>query len=371
MSNDPPVENSSPVKEQKVRFVALDAFRGITILLMLLVNNVALDEATPAHLMHAPWNGGVRLADLVFPWFLLCMGVAVPFSMRSAAKKGLTGWRLAAKVVSRSAMLFLLGLLVDSAIQRQPFFGLGVLQLLALAYLFGSALYRLPMAARAVACGVLLLIYGLTLKFVTVPGMAEPMFEEHANVVKYINDVYLNASGLRGLPSVIPTAALVALGSILGEFLTSGRKWVMLWIAGAGLVVAGAGALWNLALPYNKPVWTPSYILLSAGLGAILIAILSLIFDHGKRRKLAFPLVVFGSNALLAYAGPILIKVLILQVWTIGPASARQTLQSAWLTSLKTEFGAYQGGLAYTSSYILLVWIALLICYRKGLFLRV
>ena len=43
--------------------MALDVFRGITVALMLLVNNVALDNATPAMLLHAPWGGGVRLAD--------------------------------------------------------------------------------------------------------------------------------------------------------------------------------------------------------------------------------------------------------------------------------------------------------------------
>ena len=365
-----------PQVEAKVtaRLVSLDAFRGLTILLMLLVNNIALDTATPVHLTHAPWNEGVRLADLVFPWFLLCVGIAIPFSARSAAKNGITGWRYAGKILWRVVMMFALGLLVDSAIQRQPVFGLGVLQLIALAYLGGVILYRLPQVARIIACGLLLGIYGIALKYIPVPGIGIPMFEEGTNLVRHVNDAYLTTIGLRGLPSAIPTAALVGLGSLLGDFVlrkkeTPIRKIVFLMAIGG--VLALLGFWWNLALPFNKPVWTPAYILLSAGLGAILIALLYGLFDLRNRGRWAFPLVVFGSNALLAYVGPILVKVLVLQVWTVGPPDARKTLQDAWLTSLTSSFGQVVGGLSYTISYIGIAWIALFICYKKGLFLRV
>ncbi len=54
---------------------------------MLLVNNIALDTRTPAQLTHAPWNGGIRFADLIFPWFLLIVGVAIPYSAASATAK--------------------------------------------------------------------------------------------------------------------------------------------------------------------------------------------------------------------------------------------------------------------------------------------
>src|SRR5689334_7224895 len=60
------------------RLMSLDAFRGLAILGMLLVNNIALDTATPRQLTHAPWNGGIYFADLVFPWFVLIVGVAIP-----------------------------------------------------------------------------------------------------------------------------------------------------------------------------------------------------------------------------------------------------------------------------------------------------
>lgn len=374
----PPDGQSTPATPSKStdsqRFIALDVFRGITILLMLLVNNLALDAATPRQLIHSRWNGGVTAADLVFPWFLLCMGFAIPFAFRSAKKKGVVGWRLAVKVLSRTWWLFVLGLLVDSAIQQQPVFGIGVLQLLALAYLGGSLLARLPILFRGLVCAALLVGYGLSLLYLTLQGYPVPRFDEELNLVKFLNDTYLSGSGWRGLPSVIPTAALVGLGSILGEFLAFAKLERMRKVFAVillGIVCTVAGFIWDKFLPFNKPVWTPAYILLSMGLGAILVGILSLVFDHERRKKWAFPFVVFGSNALLAYAGPILFKGFILQSWTVQGNGSRVTLREAWLTALKHDLGPYYGGLAYTTIYIGTIWRVLFYFYRKAWFLKV
>ena len=93
------------------RSLALDVFRGITVALMLLVNNVALDTATPAPLLHAPWGGGVRLADLVFPWFLFATGLSIPFAFSGLQRRkpGFASW--AWKGMQRACWLFALGCL--------------------------------------------------------------------------------------------------------------------------------------------------------------------------------------------------------------------------------------------------------------------
>ena len=85
-----------------------------------------------------------------------------------------------------------------------------------------------------------------------------------------------------------------------------------------------------------------------------------------------FPLVVYGSNAIAAYVGPILIKVYILRVWTWKmPNGTRENLEQALLHTATMHYGLYRGGWVYTLGYLFIVWLALAELRRRKLFLRV
>jgi predicted acyltransferase len=355
--------------------VSLDAFRGLTILGMLLVNNVALDTRTPAHLVHAPWNEGVRFADLVFPWFLLIVGVALPYAAASFRRKGLPLRVYVGKVLGRGLTLYLLGCLLTSSIARQPLFGLDVLQLIALAYCAGALLYELPLKARLGAAAALLVGHWAVIRYLPMPGAVTGTFTEAQNAISYLNATYLQDWGAKGLVSVVPTTALVLIGTALGDLLRN-EKWSVArklgWMLAAGLALAAGGWLWSLDLPFNKPVWTASYILLTAGLGALVLAGLYGPIDALRWRAWAFPLVVFGSNAIVAYVAPILVKIHILQEWIWSTADGTpRTVQQALLDACTREFGRGQGGWTYTAGYIFVWWLVLLVLYRRKLFLRV
>ena len=357
------------------RLVSLDAFRGLTIAGMLLVNNIALDERTPSQLTHAPWNGGIRFADLIFPWFLLIVGAALPFSAASAKQKAVPVWRYGARVLGRVFALVFLGCLIDSSLLKTPVFDLNVLQLIGLAYGVGALLYALPLALRLpVALGLLTLHWWL-LKEWLVPGMGRGVFREDANAIVYLNRVYLDHLHLDGLVSVVPAAALVSLGTAFGDILRREPPKPLLKL---GLLLAFSGLLlmlgWavHFSLPYNKPVWTASYILFTAGLGGTVLTLLYTLVDMTGWRWLPFPLVVYGSNAIVAYVGPILVKVTVLRVWTWKmPDGTRQTLEQAWLHMATARYGLYWGGWVYTAGYMLVVWLVLAELYRRKLFLRV
>src|SRR4029077_3424012 len=115
------------------RLTSLDVLRGLTILGMIVVNNQGGSHKLPS-LGHAAWNG-VTLADLVFPFFLVIMGVSMAISF---AKKRPT----LTKVLRRSALLFALGFFLNAF----PFFDpaevhiMGVLQRIALVYLATAVL---------------------------------------------------------------------------------------------------------------------------------------------------------------------------------------------------------------------------------------
>lgn len=344
-----------PKAKKSPRLTSLDAFRGATVALMLLVNNLALDEATPKPLVHAPFGQWASLADLVFPWFLLCAGLSLPFSYRSAVRRGVSYGAWVRKAVTRAIGLLVLGMVLDSAIMHEATYGLGVLQLIGLASLVAALLIPLRPVGRGLVAAGLLAAYGAALALIPVPTVGRQVISEHVNLVNYINDVYFLHLGLRGLPSVIPTSALVIIGSIVGGALaTAHHRWRVMF---AGLLVTAAGAAWfMMGHPMSKEIWTPPYILFAGGIGTAIVAILAYLLDGRPWAKIAEPLNVFGANPLVAYAGPILVKCLLLQVIVLSDG---KTIQQDWVAAMQTRFGHDNGGWIYTLSYMALTWAIL------------
>ena len=98
--------SSSVPQQSGGRLIALDVFRALTILLMILVNNGAGDEIFP-QLVHSKWNG-LTACDLVFPFFLYIIGFTTYISMR---KKSFTWSRdVVRKILKRTVQLFIIGL---------------------------------------------------------------------------------------------------------------------------------------------------------------------------------------------------------------------------------------------------------------------
>lgn len=365
------------MKEQEgktLRLESLDALRGFTIFLMLFVNNFGLDVDTPPYILHAPWNSGIYLADFVFPWFLYCVGVAIPFSYYSFKKKGLTVYQFYFKAFGRMILLFLFGCLINSSIAKTPVFSLGVLQLIALAYFAGSLFYKVPGQSRAIIAAVLLLGYWVAIKFIPIPGIGAGFFEENKNLLYYLNTTYLKSLNLAGLFSVIPTTGMVIIGSLIGDYLLKQENQTIktrkILLLGIGLSLIGM--LWNTSLPYNKNVWTPSYIVVMAGLATIFLGILYFIIDVKNNKKWAYPLMVFGSNAIFAYVVPILLKLWIFQEWRIAAADGKTvTIQQGYISFLMGHTGRIEGGWLYTFTYILFWWLVLWQLYRKKMFFKV
>ncbi len=374
----PAATQAEPVPDAKPalpRLAALDAFRGLTILLMLLVNNTATGEATPEHLTHAEWSGAVHLADVVFPWFLLAVGVAIPFAVASHRKKNAGFLSYYNKAVKRTATLVLLGILVDSTVNHAWSPGLGVLQIIGLAYLLAAFLSPLPTLWRGItAVGLLAAHTGILLLW-HVPGLGVGRIEPEANVVAFVNEIYLQPWGLRGLLSVIPTTAMVLLGTIIGDLyrrtdLAVARRALL--CAAGGVLLATIGYAGSFVLPMNKPLWTATYILYTAGLGALLLALLHRLVD-GTKHGAAFALVLLipGANAITAYVLPILVKINILQSWSAATDAGHVSIETALQNSAYAVAGRVNGGWLYTAGYIAAWWMVLYYFHRKQWFLRV
>ncbi|RYG45866.1 DUF5009 domain-containing protein [bacterium] len=373
MENPAPPVDAPPLESEAKprRLASLDAFRGLTVLLMLLVNNVALGEKTPAQLMHAPWNAGATLTDLVFPWFLLCVGTAIPFSRRSAVKRGETTGTILRRILGRSASMFLLGVFLTSALAQRPIFSLGVLQLIALAYLVAAPFGGLSAIWRGGTGLLMLAAYGLFLHFIPEPSTGSVDLLETSNVVRHVNQTYLAPWGLAGLLSTIPTAALVLIGSVAGEWLAAPIPPLQRILRmGSGVALWLGGWLWHASLPMNKALWTPSYILFSAGLGMLVLGAFYLVVDLAKQRWVAYPFEIAGANPLVGYALPVALKALILQVWTVTYAGKSVSLLEAWRLWAVDRAGPVNGGWLYTMGYMAAVWLFLAYLHARKIYVR-
>lgn len=369
----------TPLTGTKPRVLSLDAFRGFVIASMLLVNNMIWNAATPRQLMHAPWAHGVTFTDMILPWFVFTMGVAIPLSGAGLGpSQHQAPPRHLLRVFQRAAVLVVLGILLASLENHQFIVGMDVLQLLGLAYLVGTLLSGVPTWARLAASGVLFAAHWAVLALVPVPGYGAGVFEEQHNIISYLDDTYLARLHLNhpaGVILVAPASALVLIGTAVGDLLRApsvreGAKFGVFVLAGSALTLGGI--LWGHDLPLSKFLWTPSYALLAGGLGLLLLGIFYFLVDLARLRALGLVFAVFGSNAILAYVAPIIFHIQVLEAWRWRlPSGQTITLQSMLIEYLTRTLGGIAAIWVYTGTTIVVWWLVLLYLYQKRIIVRV
>jgi predicted acyltransferase len=370
------------------RLVSLDAFRGATIAAMLLVNNPGTWSHIYAPLRHAEWHGWTP-TDLIFPFFLFIVGVAIVFSFGKQLERGADRGRMMRKVVSRSLKLIGLGLVlhafpwweVDLSTLRLP----GVLQRIGIAYFFAATivLYTGVRAQMAWAAG-LMLAYWALMTLVPVPGYGAGMIDvPEATLAAYLDRVILGTNHLwaysrtwdpEGLLSTMPAISSVLIGVGAGHWLRADRPP---GIKAAGLVAAGVvgvvvGQLWGLVFPINKPIWTSSYTVLTGGLALVSLALCYWLIDVRGYRRWSLPFVIYGVNAIAAYfLSGIFARVLnMVQV----PAAGGETMAlKTWIfeNHLASWLAPVNASLAFAIAFVLL-WLGLMaILYHYRIFIKV
>jgi predicted acyltransferase len=261
-------------------------------------------------LEHVSW-AGFHFEDLIFPLFVFIVGVSLVFSLDKAIERD---GRSAAvrRIVRRAVVLYLLGILYYGGFST-PFDKirlLGVLQRIALSYLFAGLIYCfLGLRGQIAACAGLLIGYWALMTFVPVPGVGVGQLEPGKNLANWVDSQYLplrrwnGTYDPEGLLSTLPAIASCLLGVLAGWVLKSResdyRKVLCLILA--GVAVASAGWLWNDQFPVIKNLWTSSFVLVAAGYSAILLGLFYLVVDVWKLRGWAQPFVWIGMNPITIY----------------------------------------------------------------------
>ena len=295
----------APIK----RLHALDLFRGLTVAGMIVVNCSGSDDVY-ALLDHAPWHG-LTFADLVFPSFLVILGVSAAYSWAVRRQRGHAPPEIARHAAARAAGLFALGILVNvvlyhgSAGVRWP----GVLQRIALCSLGASAFLFIDLPSlEPIVAAAMLAGYWLLMTHVPVPGHGAGVLTPEGNLASWLDRRLMGGHLMtpledqEGLLSTLPAIATTLLGLIAGRRLVGGGASPRAaWRLGAaGLSLAALGWAWSGSFPLNKHLWTSSYALLTGGLCLAGLSAGLLLRGERPERWMA-PLESLGRHALAAY----------------------------------------------------------------------
>ena len=405
---EPPVSpgpQASPIADARApqRLVSLDAFRGAIMLLMASsafgIPQVAKNfPDSPVwqffgyEFEHAPW-AGCALWDLIQPAFMFMVGVALPWSVSNRQARGDRFGRMFGHAAWRALLLVVLAVFLTSAFSRQTdWIFTNVLAQIGLGYAFLFLLYFTKPRTQWLAVFGILFAYwlafalhpvapaGFDWKSVGVPanwphhpaGFAAH-WDKNANFAATFDLWFLNlfprekpftfnVGGYQTL-NFIPSLATMIFGMIAGRLLRSeatvGEKLKRLVLAGLAGIVAGAILHFAGLCPIVKRIWTPSWVLFSGGLVALLLAgFVAAIEWHGWKRW-AFPLVVAGLNPITLYC-----------MWQLMAGFVRNNVRIHFGQGIFESFGTIYAPMLERTATLLVFWLILFWMYRRRIFLR-
>jgi predicted acyltransferase len=365
----------------KTRYLALDVFRGMTVALMILVNNPGSWSHIYAPLRHAAWHGCTP-TDLVFPFFLFIVGVSMFFSFSSVNHT--LDSKMFLRILKRAVLIFAIGLFLSSFPQwKQDFSKLripGVLQRIAIAYFAASVIVLtvgrkwLPWISGAVLVG-----YWALLKY---GGTGDP-YSLEGNIVAVAdkaifgeNHIY-KGFGLpfdpEGLLSTLPAVITVITGYLAGAIINTVEKHkIPIRFSIIGITGIAAGLLWSLLLPLNKPLWTSSYVVYTAGWAFIILALMIWITDIKGITGWTSFFTAFGMNPLFIFALSGLWARFLTRIVKIG--SGEEAVNGYnWLYTnvFQPLAGDINGSLLFALFHILVFWLIVHWLQKKKIYIKV
>lgn len=374
------------------RLLSLDVFRGLTIAGMLLVNNPGSWGAIYPPLEHAEWNGWTP-TDVIFPFFLFIVGVTTHLSLTARRNRGATDRDIMLNVIRRGVIIVILGWLMAGF----PYYPLtriteirlpGVLPRIGVAYIFGALLtMRTTLKQQIVILAVLLYGYWFLQTLVPVPGQHEIgallLHRPDATLSAWLDrtllggHLWINSKTWdpEGILSTIPSIGTVILGVFTGRWLTRSELPIAERLNGmfvAGAIAMMVGLMWNWSFPINKSLWTSSYVMFTAGMGCVALAVCVWLVDVHDIRWWTKPFVIFGTNPILAFVGSGVLARIIYSLIKVPYQGETVSLEEAIYKSVFASWLDPRNASLAFAVMIVLFWLAILtILYRKKIFLKV
>lgn len=357
----------------KGRLVSLDVFRGLTVALMILVNNPG-GAVYYSFLQHATWNG-LTFADVVFPFFVFILGAAIPYALSRRLEQGASRKKLFLRVLLRTIILFVIGFFINGF----PTFDLatirvmGVLQRIALCYFFASLIFLfLKPKWRIILTVAIPIAYWMLMTLVPVPGYGQGVLTENGNFAGYLDRLllgrhiyaYTGTYDPEGLLSTLPALATALIGVLAGQYLKSSVapkvKTVKLLFFGS--VFVAIGLVWNFWFPINKNLWTSSYVAFTGGIALMVLGTCFYVIDAKGRIAWSKPFSIMGLNALFMYALSEILNLVLIHLSLKSPIY--EGLFASWV-------GPLHGSFIYALAFLAFCWTTAAILYWRKVFIKI
>jgi len=370
-------ENHTPPQKNNVvisvpRILSVDALRGfdmfwimqgkevIVSLIILILGSVP--PWLQYQLSHPEWEG-FSAWDMIMPLFLFITGVTIPISMNKYIQGQESHKKFYIRLFRRVILLWILGMiaqgnLLSFDINKLHLFS-NTLQAIAVGYFIASlVLLYVPLRFHIFITASLLVIYWIWMMFIPLPGVGTGVLQPEQNWAMYIDELILgrfrDGTHYTWILSSLGFGATVMLGTHAGFIL---RNYPSRWktfgaLVGIGILCLCLGWLWSFHFPIIKHIWSSSMVLWSAGWSFLLLALFYLIMEIVGLTIWAFPFMVIGLNAIIAYMGAPFIEEGIL--WIAG-----------------NRLPPFVHHHIVPVSVLIITWSILYLLYRKKWFLRV
>lgn len=380
------------------RVMAVDVMRGLAIVLMVLVNNPGSWQWVYWPLLHAKWHG-LTPTDLVFPFFIFIMGVAMNFAFAHQRIQQRPAKAIALSIIKRSTILFALGLFLALFYVNtlDPNFSwiedkllsirvMGVLQRLAVVYLVTAfILYKLGKKGQYAALMICIVGYWIAMAWIPYQDSQDQVYvglwEFGNSFSAWIDNAILGANHVyypnaqpfpfdpEGLLSTLPAIGTCLFGVIAGQWLVSGQstKTTCGLLLACGVLLLIGGLIISLWVPVNKGLWSPSYTVLTAGLAMLLLGVLIFILDIWHRQRWAKPFVVAGANSIVFFMLSGILARIFLMIPVGGETLKAWLFQQVFLPLASPQTAS----LLFACCFLLLCYLPVYVMYRKKWFLRI
>ena len=363
------------IKNHRLR--SLDVLRGLTIILMIIVNDPGSWNHVYAPFLHAEWNG-LTPTDYVFPAFLFIVGVSIVLSLNKQKILDKSRPEITKKVLIRALKIYAVGIFLWlwPSFNFEEIRWVGVLPRIAFVFLACSLLFLYTTRKVQLYIGIFILfLYWIVVAYLPVPGIGLPDLSiPEKNWAHYLDNLLLPGRLWKytwdpeGILSTLPSIATGIMGMMSGYVILKkeglSQRINKLFVFGFILLFLGDAMQW--VFPLNKNLWSSSFSLFMGGVSAISLAASIYFFDlkqGGYKFKFAY---VFGINSIFAYSLSSLLTVVFYSSKWWGIAFNDQFMKLWQSIGLPLKLGS----LIYALIYLGIIWIPTYLLFRKKILVK-